>query len=95
MYHDCAISCCGERIPTSMLMCRKHWRMVPRPIQTRVNDAWWLAPDMRCMESAEYMSARQDAIDAVVAKLRLSTGNVSRTSEDSSQNPRDARGGEL
>lgn len=93
MFYDCAILGCGRRIPTSQLMCREHWFMVPKPVRDRVNAAWWLTPDWRALENPEYMAARQEAIDAVVAKLRPSRGNVSGTSEDSAQNQRDARGG--
>lgn len=67
--HACAIPSCCKQIPTSMLMCRAHWFMVPPAIRTAVNDTWSLAPDMRALENPEYMAARQSAIDAVQEKL--------------------------
>ncbi len=90
MYHNCAIPDCGARIPTSMLMCRRHWFMVPRPLRDRVNDAWSIAPDMRALESPEYMAARQEAIDAVAALLRPSTGTAAESSAASDPSRRDA-----
>ena len=38
--HMCSVPRCRQAIPLDTLMCRTHWRMVPRPIQTRVYQAW-------------------------------------------------------
>jgi len=57
--HTCHARDCGEPVPPELLMCRKHWRMVPRNIQRavwaayrpgqcddkQVSDAWMRAAD--------------------------------------------------
>lgn len=39
MSHECPADDCGETVK-GVLMCRKHWRMVPRVMRTEVNGAW-------------------------------------------------------
>jgi hypothetical protein len=39
MSHECPADDCGETVSREV-MCRKHWRMVPRPAQREVTAAW-------------------------------------------------------
>lgn len=34
--HDCAATGCAIRLPAHVLMCRPHWGLVPRPLQTEI-----------------------------------------------------------
>jgi hypothetical protein len=34
--HVCLAECCDRLVPHRLLMCRQHWRLVPRSIQTEV-----------------------------------------------------------
>lgn len=36
----CSLPTCGKLIGTALLMCRRHWRLVPRDLQARVYLAW-------------------------------------------------------
>ena len=57
--HHCHARLCDELVPPELLMCLRHWRTVPRPIQRAVwrayrvgqcddkrpSEAWFLAAD--------------------------------------------------
>lgn len=68
--HNCAASRCPERVAPSILMCKKHWYMVPRDIRMRVLRSYqpgqekvgWSAT------TAEYQDAVRAAIEAVAIK---------------------------
>ena len=36
MTHACPIPDCAAKVPSSVYMCARHWRMVPRPLQAAV-----------------------------------------------------------
>jgi hypothetical protein len=57
--HECAVDGCGELISRQLLMCAPHWRQVPKPLQNRVYNTW------RGGGAAEYLAAREAAIDSV------------------------------
>lgn len=40
MNHDCPAKVCTKSVSQSMLMCRAHWYMVPKPLRNAVYDAW-------------------------------------------------------
>lgn len=40
MTHRCPVEPCTRRVPDTMLMCARHWRMVPKAIQRRVWATW-------------------------------------------------------
>lgn len=73
--HKCAALSCSRRIPTHLLMCIDHWRMVPARLQRRVLAAWQAmrntATGVEAYKAAHssYMQARDEAIAAVTAKL--------------------------
>lgn len=35
--HECFAHGCTEQVKPSLLMCPRHWRMVPRPLQTTIH----------------------------------------------------------
>lgn len=67
--HDCPITGCIRRhLPFDVLMCKYHWGLVPAPLQRAVWRAW--RGGIGTSGSMErYMAVRQEAIDAVNAKL--------------------------
>lgn len=72
--HTCAALCCSRKVATHLLMCIDHWRLVPAPLQRRVNGTWATLNGARSpAESAgahsDYLVARSDAIAAVTRKL--------------------------
>ncbi len=68
---DCVVSC------DAVLMCRKHWRMVPRFMQREVNGAWrafqkadvTLKGQGRADVFRVYAVARRAAVDLVNGRL--------------------------
>lgn len=59
MSKRCEVDNCTQQVPTDMLMCRRHWFLVPKDIRDRV----W-AGYHRGMDE-EYEVAVAAAIDAV------------------------------
>lgn len=37
---ECAVHCCPNGANLGQLMCRIHWRMVPKPLQHHVYQTW-------------------------------------------------------
>lgn len=67
--HTCHAEGCTVRIPRRLLMCRRHWYMVPPELRRRVWETHRLgqeAGDER--PSAEWCEAADAAIAAVAAK---------------------------
>ncbi len=40
MSHECPAEGCTRAVSVSMLMCRPHWYMVPKPLRNAVLAAW-------------------------------------------------------
>lgn len=57
--HKCPVTGCVEQQPQHLLMCARHWRMVPQTIQAKVWETW------KSGSVREYLKARSDAIKAV------------------------------
>jgi hypothetical protein len=65
--HKCHADGCTTIVPTQMLMCRRHWRIVPPQTQRSVYEGW--AVQRQTSEPvAEYVQARTAAIKAVKRK---------------------------
>ena len=66
--HHCHALGCKTLVPPELLMCLKHWRMVPKDIQKRV---WAHYRDGQCDDknpSKEWHQAADEAINAVAIK---------------------------
>lgn len=63
--HVCHARGCTARVPPRMLMCRRHWRMVPAPLQDRVWATYQPGQERRKDPTAEYLEAAHAAIEAV------------------------------
>jgi hypothetical protein len=65
MTHSCAAKGCNKQVPLKMLMCKKHWFMVPKPMR----DTIWAeySPgqenDMSGLGNEAYMQAVKAAVD--------------------------------
>ena len=68
MTHTCHARGCTTTVPPRLLMCRRHWRMVPRPLQDAVWDAYAPGQERRKDPSPAYLDAARAAIDAVALK---------------------------
>jgi len=62
--HKCPIDGCTWKLPQHVLMCRGHWRRVPRSLQTQVYAAW------NCGHpTSNYWEIRQKAIESVSSRV--------------------------
>jgi hypothetical protein len=68
MKHTCHARNCAKEVPPKLLMCLKHWRMVPRDLQRAVWAAYHEGQEITKDPSLEYLRAARAAIQAVAAK---------------------------
>ena len=79
MKHTCHAKNCKVQVPPRLLMCKRHWFMVPRDLQAEVWRTYrrgqekWGKPGGENTEapSMEYLKAAQAAIEAVAEKEEL------------------------
>jgi hypothetical protein len=63
--HVCHATGCKAKVPPKMLMCRKHWYMVPKPLRDRVWATYVSGQEIRKDPTDEYMDAQRAAVRAV------------------------------
>lgn len=63
--HVCHATRCTVQVPPKMLMCRRHWYMVPKPLRDAVWAAYVPGQEIRKDPTDEYMAAQQQAVLAV------------------------------
>lgn len=68
MTHLCHADNCNAFVPPKMLMCLKHWRMVPKPLQAAVWAEYRPGQEVDKRPSAAYMDVQRAAIAAVAEK---------------------------
>jgi hypothetical protein len=66
--HECHADGCSVEVPPRMLMCLRHWRMVPRDIQKRVWAEYNEGQEIRKDPTEEYMDVQREAVEAVAKK---------------------------
>jgi hypothetical protein len=70
--HRCHAVDCDEPVPPEMLMCKPHWRMVPRELQRRV---WATYRDGQCDDRSPSYSWHA-AADRAIAAVALAEGRT-------------------
>ena len=70
MSHECHAKGCRIEVPPKLLMCPRHWWMVPLALRRRVWQTYRLGQDIDKDPTDEYLEAAQDAINAVEKKER-------------------------
>lgn len=68
--HLCHAIGCHTPVPPKMLMCLKHWRMVPRDLQQQVWATYRPGQEDDKNPSEAYMVAQERAVNAVRTKER-------------------------
>lgn len=63
--HICHARDCKVAISPTLLMCMKHWRMVPGSIKARVLDHYRAGQTVDKKPTHAYLEAAQDAVRAV------------------------------
>lgn len=66
--HRCHAKGCRERVEPKLLMCPKHWRMVPKKLQAEVWRTYRAGQEIDKRPTREYLDAANAAIKAVAAK---------------------------
>lgn len=67
--HTCHARNCEVAVPREMLMCRKHWFMVPRALRAAVLQNYRRGQcDDWSMVSSSYIAAQKAAVNAVAIK---------------------------
>ena len=65
MNHFCHATGCNKPVPSKLLMCLRHWRMVPRDIQRSVWRHYRPGQEIDKCPTHEYLEVMKQAIDAV------------------------------
>lgn len=63
--HRCHARNCDVEVPPYLLMCRRHWYMVPKPIRDAVWSEYRTGQEMRKNPSRAYLKVAAQAIAAV------------------------------
>lgn len=63
--HLCHASGCPMAVPPRMLMCLKHWRMVPKRLRDAVWEHYVPGQERRGMPTSEYLEAARAAVQYV------------------------------
>jgi hypothetical protein len=64
--HECHATGCFAQVPPAFLMCHRHWKMVPVPLQRRVWATYQTGQERGDAEvTDEYIEAQQAAVKAV------------------------------
>lgn len=66
--HHCHAEGCSKNIPPKRLMCGRHWRKVPQPIQRLIWLYYRVGQEVRKDPSRAYMAAQRLAVAAVAAQ---------------------------
>ncbi len=65
MKHYCHAYKCQTEVPPEMLMCRRHWGMVPSKLKSRVKKEYQRGQCETRQVSVEWLKAAREAINAV------------------------------
>lgn len=68
--HTCHAEGCPAKVPPKMLMCGRHWRMVPRPLQRAIWATYRRGQEQDKNPSAAYMAVQRLACAAVARDER-------------------------
>ena len=66
--HLCHAVGCPKAVPPKMLMCFRHWSMVPRNLQAEVWRTYREGQEIDKQPSPEYLVAQRNAVMAVASK---------------------------
>lgn len=70
MKHLCHAEHCSKEVPPKLLMCYRHWKMVPADLQILVWRYYRRGQELTKDPSREYLEAARQAIAAVAEKER-------------------------
>ena len=68
MIHLCHAIGCNVQVRPQLLMCLKHWRLVPRDLQRAVWAAYVPGQEIRKDPTDEYLEVHRAAVEAVARR---------------------------
>lgn len=68
MSHHCHADGCDEPVPPAMFMCRRHWYMVPRPLQRAIWATYRRGQEIDKRPSDAYLLNADQAVRVVAGK---------------------------
>lgn len=68
MSHSCHAFGCGIAVPPSMMFCRPHWYLLPKPVRDAVWNEYRPGQERDKIPSARYMAVQRYAIALVAFK---------------------------
>lgn len=68
MNHVCHAKGCDVPVPPKMLMCLRHWRMVPHAVQKRIWKTYIPGQEVRKDPTLPYLDAMSAAVKAVATR---------------------------
>ena len=71
MNHTCHAVGCTKAVPPKLLMCLKHWRMVPNDLQKLVWKHYRPGQEIDKRPSVGYMEVQERAVNAVAQREGL------------------------
>lgn len=81
MSHHCHARGCPVEVPPRLLMCKRHWRLVPKALKDQVWATYRPGQEVDKQPSKSYLEAAKQAIRAVQAKELKSRGRRRRRLE--------------
>jgi hypothetical protein len=81
MGHECHAAGCSKEIPPRLLMCFRHWRMVPRKLQITIWNEYRSGQEVDKRPSLMYLVAQRAAV-ALVAQAEGRYAAAKRAKED-------------
>lgn len=68
MSHTCHATKCDVPVPPKMLMCLRHWMMVPKSLQRQIWATYVPGQEIKKNPTKEYLEAFHAAVTAVAIK---------------------------
>ena len=68
MIHVCHAIGCNVQVRPQLLMCLKHWRLIPRDLQRAVWAAYVPGQEIRKDPTDEYLDVQRAAVEAVARR---------------------------
>ena len=71
MIHTCHAKDCSRKVPPKMLMCRRHWFMVDKPLRDKVWETYEAGQEVLKNPTYAYLLAATAAVECVRRKEAL------------------------
>ncbi len=68
MIHICHAIGCNVQVPPKLLMCLRHWKLVPRDLQRAVWATYVPGQEIRKDLTDEYLDVQRRAVEAVARR---------------------------